>query len=68
MHKKFDRLVPSNPVRFTQEQLEWLDNTFPELTDPNVSDAELRANVGARRVIKKIASMLEQGKLANIGG
>lgn len=51
-----------NVVQFTQKQLDWLRQVFPECTDPKASDAELRRVLGTRQVIAKIASLIEFSK------
>jgi hypothetical protein len=42
----------SAQVRFTRQQIEWIEKQFPEVAGtPNTSDAELRFRSGQRSVI-----------------
>lgn len=60
----FDKNIP----QFTVDQLLWLDSTFPELVDTQASANALYINLGARRVIKKIESLISEAKRQNSGG
>lgn len=50
-------IKPSAQVRFTRQQIEWLEKQFPEVAGtPSTSDAELRFRSGQRSVIAVVRS------------
>jgi hypothetical protein len=52
---------PSAQVKFTRQQLEWLEQQFPEVTGtPSTSDAELRFRSGQRSVIAQIKARVAE--------
>lgn len=49
-----------NPVRFTQDQIEWLERTFPEIT-ATTDKEELLYNAGKRYVLSVIKEHVKVG-------
>lgn len=54
--------------QFTLEQLLWLEQVFPENTNPKATTDELYISLGARRVVKCIEANYNAAKQRNARG
>ncbi len=59
---KIGDYMQSNIPRFTEEQLQWLNKTFPENTNMPSEASELYQRLGQRQVIKRIEAEIELAK------
>lgn len=58
-HRKGIQSTQQNTPKFTLEQVEWLEQAFPENINTSADANALFINLGERRVIKRVRSICE---------